>query len=151
MRIREALPVDVAAVTRLRVQAELTHARLLPDYFRAPDQTVAVSGGDAGPTVLVAVTGDDVVGYVALRIVDTPRDPTVTSRRRAHVETVAVDEARRRRGVGTALMRSASDWARQQGAAELVLTVWADNRAASALYRSLGYEPIARILRRPID
>jgi len=32
-----------------------------------------------------------------------------------------------------------------------VLTVWADNRAAAALYRGLGYEPIARVLRRKID
>ena len=47
-------------------------------------------------------------------------------------------------------MRAATEWAVERGAEEMVLTVWADNVAAEALYASLGYEPIARILRRQI-
>jgi ribosomal protein S18 acetylase RimI-like enzyme len=37
-------------------------------------------------------------------------------------------------------------WARRQGAAELVLTVWAGNDAAQAFYERLGYRELSRVL-----
>ena len=152
VRIRLAETRDEPALARLRTEAERTHAKLLPDYFRVastPAGPVAAGPAPAGAVVLVATAADDVRGYVALRVVDTPRDPAMTPRRRAHVETVVVDEKHRRRGIGSALMRAAAEWAERRGAAEVVLTVWSDNGAAETLYRRLGYEPIARVLRQP--
>lgn len=108
----------------------------------------AARGAAAGRAA--AEKGPAVVGYVTVKVVETPRDPAMTPRRRAHVETVVVDEEHRGDGVGTALMRAAAAWARRREAEELVLTVWSDNAAAEALYRRLGYQPIARILRRPL-
>jgi len=83
--------------------------------------------------------------------VDTPWDPSMTPRRRAHVEIIVVDEAHRRAGIGARLMTEASRWARGRGAVEVVLTVWTDNREAERFYETLGYEPIARVLRRSTD
>ena len=91
-----------------------------------------------------------VVGFAAVKVVVTPRDPAMVPRRRAHLEMVVVDEGHRQAGIGTALMEAATGWARERGAEEMVLTVWSDNAAAEALYGRLGYEPIARILRREI-
>jgi ribosomal protein S18 acetylase RimI-like enzyme len=149
-RIRVASPADEQAVGRLRRQAEEVHARLLPDYFRVPPQVAAAPPPSplGPPAVLVAEQGGEVIGYVAVRLVETPRDPAITPERRAHVETVVVDEGRRRQGVGAALMQAAEDWGARRGAAELVLTVWSDNGAAEALYRRCGYASIARILRK---
>jgi ribosomal protein S18 acetylase RimI-like enzyme len=114
---------------------------------------VATAAANPSSVILVAEEhdpGSAVVGYVSVKIVDTPRDPAMTPRRRAHVETVVVGKAHRARGTGTALMRAAAAWAAARDAAELVLTVWSDNRAAEALYQRLGYQPIARILRLPL-
>jgi ribosomal protein S18 acetylase RimI-like enzyme len=157
--IRIADVRDGEALARLRLQTEQTHARLLPDYFRVAHYRPLEIPNSARLTTAVifvatAVGQKDpgaVLGYIAMKIVDTPRDPSMTPRRRAHIETIVVDQAYRAAGIGTALMRAGSDWARRQNAVELVLTVWSDNRAAEALYGTLGFQPIARILRRPLD
>ena len=61
---------------------------------------------------------------------------------------IGVGEPWRRRGIGRLLMEAAERWAEARGCVETVLTVWRDNPAADALYQSLGYEPIARVLRK---
>jgi ribosomal protein S18 acetylase RimI-like enzyme len=57
---------------------------------------------------------------------------------------IATDAAERRRGHARRLMLSALKWARQRGARQAWLQVEADNRAALALYRSLGFVEIYR-------
>ena len=143
----------------LRRQAEALHARLVPDYFGESLDGQPSPAHDRFAVVLVAARADKrggsgngvehVVGYIALKMGEA-RVPTPRARRRVYVDAVVVDGDHRRRGIGTALMQAASDWARRHDCGELVLTVWAENRAALALYRRLGYEPIARILRREV-
>lgn len=50
-----------------------------------------------------------------------------------------VAEEWRRRGVGTALVRTAVDWAGRMGAHKIALQVWPHNHAALALYRKFGF------------
>jgi GNAT superfamily N-acetyltransferase len=52
---------------------------------------------------------------------------------------VVTDPARRRQGLGTAMMRSGLAWARREGARYAALNVQAPNAAAKALYHGLGY------------
>ena len=153
--IRPATDADGARLADLRRQADRAHAALMPDFFRSPSrERVAPQPEVRGPhsIVLVALDGAaGVVGYVAARIVDTPDGGAgLTPCRRAHVDIVVVDEAHRRRGIGTALMRATADWARGRAAVEVVLTVWSDNRAAEAMYRGLDFQTIARVLRRTL-
>jgi RimJ/RimL family protein N-acetyltransferase len=79
--------------------------------------------------LLVAVAGDDVVGLV-------------------HVDAsshgfgelgMLVARAWRGRGVGTALVAAAIEWARAEGLHKLSLSVFAHNAAAIALYRKSGF------------
>ena len=102
-------------------------------------------GADGSP-------GDPAIlrGAILVRIYDTPADPTMVPRRRAHVEAIVVDRDHRRAGTGTALMSAAAAWARERGAAEVVLTVWAGNAAAEAFYARLGYGVVSRALAKPI-
>ena len=46
----------------------------------------------------------------------------------------------RRQGIARALMNTASEWAKAQGAARLDLETAQDNHPGQALYRDLGYE-----------
>ncbi len=50
-----------------------------------------------------------------------------------------VAEGWRRRGVGTALVQAALDWAVWAGAHKVALQVWPHNHAALALYRKFGF------------
>ena len=52
---------------------------------------------------------------------------------------VVTDATERRKGYGAAMMRTGLAWARSAGAQVAALNVAADNAAAQALYRGLGY------------
>jgi RimJ/RimL family protein N-acetyltransferase len=52
---------------------------------------------------------------------------------------MSVATAWRRRGVGTALIEAAAEWARAHTLGRLTLEVLADNAAALALYRKVGF------------
>jgi RimJ/RimL family protein N-acetyltransferase len=77
----------------------------------------------------VAVAGDEIVGLL-------------------HVETTGfgfgelgmlVARDRRGRGVGSALVTAAIDWARERGLHKLSLSVFTHNEPAIALYRKFGF------------
>jgi RimJ/RimL family protein N-acetyltransferase len=53
----------------------------------------------------------------------------------------------RGRGVGTALVAAAIEWARERGLHKLALSVFPHNQAAIALYRKLGFAEEGRLRR----
>jgi ribosomal protein S18 acetylase RimI-like enzyme len=64
------------------------------------------------------------------------------------LQDVFVAAAHRRRGIATALTEAAEERVRARGGIVLALTVGADNTAAQALYRKLGYVRTAEQPRR---
>ncbi|RIJ61245.1 tRNA (adenosine(37)-N6)-threonylcarbamoyltransferase complex transferase subunit TsaD, partial [Clavibacter lycopersici] len=61
----------------------------------------------------------------------------------ADVQTIAVADGNRGRGIGRALLTRLVAEAHSRGAREVLLEVRADNPVAQSLYASLGFEPIA--------
>ncbi|MCJ1711506.1 tRNA (adenosine(37)-N6)-threonylcarbamoyltransferase complex transferase subunit TsaD [Clavibacter michiganensis subsp. phaseoli] len=61
----------------------------------------------------------------------------------ADVQTIAVADGSRGRGIGRALLTRLVAEAHARGAREVLLEVRADNPVAQSLYSSLGFEPIA--------
>jgi len=53
----------------------------------------------------------------------------------------------RGRGVGSALLSAAIEWARETGAHKVSLQVWPHNEAGIALYRKFGFEQEGRLRR----
>jgi ribosomal-protein-alanine N-acetyltransferase len=78
---------------------------------------------------------DDFVGYAGLLA---PRGA-----HQADIQSVAVVESARRRGLARTLVQSLIAEARDRGAREIFLEVRVDNPAAQNLYDSLGFERIA--------
>jgi proline iminopeptidase len=81
-----------------------------------------------GSFYLVAWEGDEPLGHAHLALTDPPE-----------LQDVEVLPAHRRRGVATALTRTAEREVAARGHPVLTLTVGAANEPAQALYRSLGY------------
>jgi RimJ/RimL family protein N-acetyltransferase len=77
----------------------------------------------------VAVADDEIVGSVHVE----------RSRHGFGEFGMAVAREWRGRGVGSALLATAIEWARQQGLHKLSLGVFAHNAAAIALYRKFGF------------
>ena len=69
--------------------------------------------------------------------------PFLVPRHYALVGMLAVGNNYQQQGIGRQLMRWAEDWAREQGMAEIELSVYAFNAGAVAFYDSLGYEPLS--------
>ncbi|MDQ3692553.1 MAG: GNAT family N-acetyltransferase [Chloroflexota bacterium] len=118
---RTASPRDMAAVSRFM------------------DQVVADAGSrPGGVETHVAVDADDrPLGLYAIRL----DFDHFTNHPRACVEVLVVSDAAEGKGVGRSLMRHAEAWGRQHGCKEVVLDVFADNDAAIAFYRRVGYQP----------
>jgi ribosomal protein S18 acetylase RimI-like enzyme len=150
--IRRAREEDWDGARSLWREVDDLHAGLAPAYFRQAARAEGewrelLTAADAA--VFVAEDPErppHVVGIVSVRVYETPPDPVMVPLRRGHVEMLVVSAAHRRRGVGKALMAEVAAWARRQGAAEIVLTVWAGNRAAESFYDELGYRELSRVL-----
>jgi aminoglycoside 6'-N-acetyltransferase I len=69
------------------------------------------------------------------------------------VEGWFVHEANRKQGIGTALMRAAEDWARQQGCRELASDTWLDDERSQSAHQALGFEVVDRCVhfRKPLQ
>jgi ribosomal protein S18 acetylase RimI-like enzyme len=72
-------------------------------------------------------------------------------RRQAFVDSLAVKQEFRRRGVGRALMDHAHRWAIAKGAADIDLNVFEFNQPAIAFYQALGYETSRRRMVKDLD
>ena len=87
----------------------------------------------ASRTYVVAVDGEDVVGYAGLAAM--PDE--------AYVQTIAVAPAHQRHGLGARLLTALLDDARERGIDRIGLEVRVDNAAAIAMYERFGFQPVA--------
>ena len=97
--------------------------------------------GASGQILVLACDGPEVIGS-AYGLLDRER------RDMGRVGGMWVDPARRRRGVGKALLHAVIDWARARGLARLGLWTPAHEPAALALYRGSGFRETGE--RRPL-
>ncbi|MFD2473329.1 GNAT family N-acetyltransferase [Amycolatopsis silviterrae] len=67
------------------------------------------------------------------------------------LESMRVDAAHRRSGVGTALAEEFFAWARESGANQVSVTAYSANESAVSFYRGLGFTPFELTLHAPIS
>ena len=85
--------------------------------------------------LILAVEGDQLIGYAHLRIVFDPVRGEV-----AEVAAIIVQPHRRREGFGRRLVASAETWARQSKRSHLRLSSDVARTAGHAFFSALGYE-----------
>lgn len=87
---------------------------------------------------LTMVDGDDIVGYITLRI---PSDDSMEQR----LGFVIVDDSKRGRGLGKALVSMAVEYAfRTLGATKVSLGVFENNPSALHCYEAAGFRRVSR-------
>ncbi|MFM0491050.1 GNAT family N-acetyltransferase [Paraburkholderia graminis] len=79
------------------------------------------------------------MGFITVQVIQ-PVSSLLQPLTVGRIGSVAVSERLRGRGVGKTLMQLAEQWARENGANDMRLTVWAFNEKAVDVYRELGYE-----------
>jgi N6-L-threonylcarbamoyladenine synthase/ribosomal-protein-alanine N-acetyltransferase len=87
-------------------------------------------------TYLVAEENNSVIGYAGLS--------KLASSTTSDIQTIAVSDSHRGRGIGRALIQNLLDYAREQKAKEVLLEVREDRPNPQSLYKSLGFLTIDR-------
>jgi len=139
MEVRRTGADDWAALRRLRLRALAdapgAFASTLEAELAFPDDVWRQrAGDDSAAATFIASHGGDDVGLA--RIFAEP-DPSS----RAHLVSMWVDPAHRRRGLALALIDRAMGWAAERHADEVILWVADQNAAARRLYEQIGFRP----------
>jgi RimJ/RimL family protein N-acetyltransferase len=140
-QIRHAEPSDAEQLTRLAdavsAEPEGWLISVAGEWRSAGDERRFLKALRRYPHAAVFVAERDdgtLVGRLSIG-----RDPHPASSHVADVGLMVAADARRQ-GVGTALLRAAADWARQNGIWKLELHVFPWNEAAIALYEAFGFQ-----------
>ncbi|MFL5523762.1 MAG: GNAT family N-acetyltransferase [Gemmatimonadaceae bacterium] len=130
LTIRHATPDDAEALADLLTQLGYpTGADPIPERL-------AKLRARAGTAVLVAEHRGRAVAVVTVHLFDSLH----TSEPVAWLTAVVVDEAMRGKGVGSAIVKRAEEWAIQQGARKVSLTSALRRKEAHQFYLAGGYE-----------
>lgn len=137
---------DIESLVELRVANATAHIALEPDAYRVPDRAAvrrhfaAVLGGaEGGDAILVAELAGRVAGMVeVLRDPLPPDHQILRPRPSAPIHTVVAAEARGR-GVGTALLAAAEEWAATRGIVHVSAGIHHANAGAVRFYGRHGY------------
>jgi len=132
------------------------HVRGVPGYLRVPglgeadadefDRGIESIVENDEATLLVAESGDRLVGLAELHL-DPPREsPFVVPLRTARLQSLLVTEGLRGTGLGRALVEAGERWASARGADEITAKTWEFPEGPLVFYESLGYRTLSREL-----
>lgn len=99
-------------------------------------------------SVLLAKDGGKLLGFIVLRFVPAPSVSFLFPQKIARINTIVVTEQARGQGVGQQLLDAAYAWAKELGAVEMKLEVFAFNQAAIALYQRNGFNVQSWLMRK---
>lgn len=141
IRIRPAAESDYPAAERIMQQVQALHVSLRPDIYKP--YKIALPREEFDRAVrenrfFAAVCDGEVVGILHLQL-RSVGSSTQVSRRVLFVDTLAVDESLRGKGVGQALLNHARSLRDELKLDGLELQVNARNRAARAFYARCGF------------
>lgn len=139
---------DLSAINRLMQATFKVHASLYPQlYQEKTPEMIGVKGlakiiSDPEQTIFVARQKSDeqVMGFILLCIQNDEEDDVSKSLRKVSVEEVGVFDDHQGQGIGTALVREAEEWAKQQGASEITGWTYADNKSSRRLFQKNDYQ-----------
>jgi len=147
VEIRHATSADLDALVDVYLSLAVHHAALAPAAYHVPEASavrerfgLVVADTDPSNLHLVAIVEGLVVGQLDAWGEDLAGPGSTRRPLRAATIGIAVLEAWRGHGVGTALIEAAERWARDQDLDEVRMEVAIENDDARRLYERLGYD-----------
>jgi len=153
--IIEAEEKHIPEITRLWKEFIQFHIDIEPIWIpnegaedgQREEQTKPLMASDKG-LVLVALDGDEVIGYSISEIKDPPRGSTRLEY--GYIHHVAVTENYRRTGVGEQMFSEILKWFKSKGMDRIELDITSKNYVSSSFWGKLGFEEYVRTLYREI-
>lgn len=155
MNIRVAVPEDIAGILILWMEFMDFHGERDPAFVRSATghesfgSFIEENMKSENARVLVADTGDDLIGYCLARVSERP--PVFDVRQYGQILDLAVCAARRRGGVGEALLKAATAWFGEKGVSRIDVAVSTANEVAAAFWEKHGFETYMETRRRTIQ
>ncbi len=143
MRIRDALPVDLAAIVRIynaTIPSRESTADLEPVTVEQRGAWYIAHTPDRRPLWVAEDESGAILGWCSLR--DFYGRPAYAATAEIGIY---VDAAARRRGVGGALLREAIERGPALGISTLIAVAFAHNAASVALFEGMGFTPWGRL------
>ncbi len=131
---------------RLQPDVSARARTLFGAQLRSPSESIFLASF-AQPRVLDAAM--ESVGI--LRCTESTSSPLLEPSRYAYVSSVYVRPDARRRGVLSALVRAADDWARARGLEEMRLHNVAGSPGAEGAWAALGFDVVEQVRLRRLD
>ncbi len=151
MVIRFAEEHELEKVNRLRRQVNDLHVAGKPDVFkpgfgRELADYVYTIHRDPEQAIVVAELDGVLCGFAVLHHIRKPENPFMYERDFLDIDEFCVDEAFRRRGVASEMIRFIRDYAREKGCRRLELNMWEFNQDALAFYEAAGFKTFRRYM-----
>ncbi|MBN1453284.1 MAG: GNAT family N-acetyltransferase [Anaerolineales bacterium] len=148
--IRKASAEDYDSLCTLFDKVDALHRNNLPHIFIKPDGPVRECDyylgliSDENIGLFVAELDGNVVGFVHVIIKEAPDIPVFIQRRYAVVDSILVESAFQKHGIGKSLMDKMQEWSFSKGAESIELNVYEFNSNAISFYKRRGYRTLSR-------
>jgi diamine N-acetyltransferase len=155
--VRKATANDYNSLCELFNEIDDLHRGNLPHIFQKPNGAAREKDyylgliADESVALLVAETGENLVGFVHAIVRDTPALPVFVPRRYAIVEGIGVKTGFQNHGIGRILMDKMQEWAIARGATSIELNVYEFNETAISVYERLGYQTLSRKMSKTLN
>ena len=145
MTIRFAEEKDIPGMIALLRQVGEVHHQGRPDLFRAGaqkyDEKALLCLLSAKDRPIFIAEDNGVAGYAFCMVKEVKNDSVLQDCRSLYIDDLCVDETRRGAGIGRALLRSVTAYARKHHFYNITLNVWACNECALRFYEKNGLLP----------
>jgi ribosomal protein S18 acetylase RimI-like enzyme len=140
--IRPGRPPDEARILAIadRLAAFGPTTRPAVEIASRERRALAEALARPAPGSALLVADDLQLGLVGILLLETRRD-YFTDEPHGHVAILAVAREAEGHGLGKALLKAAEEWGQAQNFRRLTLSVFVDNRRATALYARQGWRP----------
>jgi len=139
IKVRQAHPSDKEKLAKM--QEQLWPEASLEEHRKELDSILPSRLNGTLPMAVLVSQGEEggLTGFIEVGL-RSHADGCDPARPVGFVEGWFVHEARRKQGIGSALMRSAEAWARNQGRLEMASDTWIDDETSLRTHQAVGFE-----------
>lgn len=149
--VRFARKEDLERVNELRKIVNDLHVQGRPDIFRpgfneALRNVIYEIWNAEDKDIIVAEREGIICGFACVQFVNKPESSFQNARQFYAVDEFCVDEAFRRQGVATELIKYIKEDAKKRGFPKVELNMWEFNEGALAFYEAVGFKTYRRYM-----